>query len=54
MEHWKKLELKDILYQDIDGNLLKEQWGDINSFDGYYQVSNLGRIKRNNKIPIGL
>lgn len=49
MEHWKNLELKDILYQDIDGNLLKEQWGDINSFDGYYQVSNLGRIKYTGK-----
>ena len=29
---------------------MKEQWKDIEGFDGKYQVSNLGRFKRINKI----
>ena len=28
---------------------MKEQWKDIEGFDGKYQVSNLGRVKRINK-----
>ena len=29
----------------IGGNTMKEEWKDIQGFEGYYQVSNMGRVK---------
>lgn len=45
MEHWKNIQLEDILYQDTDGNLLKEEWKVINNVKERYLISNLGRVK---------
>ena len=45
MEHWKNLQLEGIVYTNKKGIVCKEEWVDIESFDGYYQISNLGRVK---------
>jgi hypothetical protein len=45
MEHYKNLSLEDIVYTDDNGVTCVEQWKDIPDYEGYYQVSDLGRIK---------
>ena len=44
MEYYKNLSLRDIS-EIIDGVLYVEEWRDIKGYEGYYQVSNFGRIK---------
>ena len=45
MEHYKNLSLEDIVYVDDNGVTCVEQWKDIPDYEGYYQISNLGRVK---------
>jgi hypothetical protein len=45
MEHYKNLDLESITYFDDDGNEQVEKWYDIENYEGYYQISNLTRIK---------
>jgi hypothetical protein len=45
MEHYKNLSLEDIVYTDDNGVTCVEQWKDIPDYEGYYQASDLGRIK---------
>lgn len=45
MEHYKNLSLEDIVYTDDNGITCVEQWKDILNYEGYYQISNLGRVK---------
>ena len=45
MEHYKNLDLESIIYFDDKGMSKTEQWRDIIEHEGYYEVSNLGRIK---------
>jgi hypothetical protein len=45
MEHYKNLSLEDIVYTDDNGVTCVEQWKDIPDYEGYYQISNLGRVK---------
>jgi hypothetical protein len=45
MEHYKNLSLEDIVYVDENGITCVEEWINIPDYEGYYQVSNLGRIK---------
>ena len=45
MEHYKNLNLEDIVYTDDNGVTCVEQWKDIPDYEGYYQISNLGRVK---------
>lgn len=39
------LDLKDILYVDIQENICIEKWKDVIGFENIYQISNLGRLK---------
>jgi hypothetical protein len=45
MEHYKNLSLEDIIYTDDNGVTCVEQWKDNPDYEGYYQISNLGRVK---------
>lgn len=36
---------KELFYTTNDGELIKEVWKDIPDYEGYYQVSNCGRVK---------
>jgi hypothetical protein len=45
MEHYKNLSLEDIVYTDNNKVTCVEQWKDIPDYEGYYQISNLGRVK---------
>ena len=45
MEHYKNLSLEDIFYIDDNGITCVEEWKDIPDYEGYYQISNLGRVK---------
>lgn len=46
MEYYKNLNLIDIIYWCNDNLLFKtEQWKDVIGFEGFYKVSNLGRVK---------
>lgn len=55
-EYYKNLELQDITYIDNNGVVCVEEWKDVVGYEGFYKVSNLGRIKgvlrmvSNNKI----
>lgn len=44
MEHYKNLSLKDIVI-NIDGIKVREIWKDVVGYEGYYAVSNFGRVK---------
>jgi hypothetical protein len=44
-EYYKNLSLDDIVYVDEDGADKVEVWGDVPDYEGYYQVSDLGRVK---------
>jgi hypothetical protein len=44
-EYYKNLSLDDIVYLDEDGADKIEVWKDIPDYEGYYQVSDLGRVK---------
>lgn len=50
MEYYKNLDLKDIIYINDEGLVCWEQWKDIPDYNGYYQISNLGRIKYTGKM----
>lgn len=52
MEHYKNLSLEDIVYTDDNGVTCVEQWKDIPDYEGYYQISNLGRVKSLGRITI--
>ena len=52
MEHYKNLSLEDIVYTDDNGVTCVEQWKDIPNYEGYYQISNLGRVKSLERILI--
>ena len=43
--HYKNLSLDDIVYVDDNGVQCTEVWKDIPDYEGYYQVSDLGRVK---------
>jgi len=45
MQHYKNLQLQDIKYIDDDGRQKLEIWRDIPTYEGFYQASDLGRIK---------
>ena len=45
MEHYKNFSLEPITYQDESGLDSVEIWKDIPDYEGYYQISNLGRVK---------
>jgi hypothetical protein len=45
MEYYKNLDLGDIRYIDDDGISQIEEWHDISNYEGYYQISNLSRVK---------
>ncbi len=44
IEHWKNHSL-DNIFEIIDDVLITEEWKDIPTYEGMYQVSNFGRIK---------
>lgn len=44
IEHYKNLSLENIS-EEIDGILYIEEWKDIRSYEGKYQVSSFGRVK---------
>jgi hypothetical protein len=46
MEHYKNFSLEPIVYQNELGLDCLEQWKDIPDYEGLYQVSDLGRVKR--------
>lgn len=50
MEYHTNLELADIQYVDDDGISQIEEWKDIIEYEGFYQVSTLGRIKSLNRL----
>lgn len=43
--HYKNLSLDDIVYLDDNGVQCTEVWKDIPDYEGYYQISDLGRVK---------
>lgn len=45
MLHYKNLSLENIT-EVVDGVLITEEWRNIKDYEGYYQVSNFGRVKR--------
>ena len=45
MEYYKNLSLEDIKYIDDNGVLKIEEWRDIPNYVGFYQVSDLARVK---------
>lgn len=45
MEHYKNLDLSDIIYVNNEGIECVEQWKDVPEYEGIYQVSDLGRVK---------
>jgi hypothetical protein len=46
MKHYKNFSLEPIVYQNELGLDCFEQWKDIPDYEGLYQVSDLGRVKR--------
>jgi hypothetical protein len=46
MDYYKNLSLEDIIYTDDNGVTCVEQWKDILDYEGLYQVSDIGRVKR--------
>lgn len=45
MEYYKNLSLENIIYTNDNGDVCEEVWKDIPGYEGYYQVSDLGRVK---------
>lgn len=45
IEYYKNLDLTDIVYTNEFGMKCTEIWKDIPDYEGYYQASNLGRLK---------
>jgi|694.fasta_scaffold00162_76 hypothetical protein len=45
MDYYKDLSLEDIVYIDDNGVTRVEEWKDVPDYEGYYQISNLGRVK---------
>ena len=45
IEHWKNLDLADIVYTNEFGMKCTEIWKDIPGYDGFYQISDFGRVK---------
>jgi len=45
IEYYKNLSLENLFYIDENGIIQEEEWRDIPNYEGYYQASNLGRIK---------
>jgi len=50
MEYYKNLSLDDLFYINEEGLVCCEKWKDILNHEGFYQVSNLGRIKSLNRL----
>jgi len=50
IEYYKNLDLADIVYANEFGIKCTEIWRDIPDYIGYYQASNLGRVKTLNRI----
>lgn len=42
----KLVEIPDLIEYDEDGNVYHERWLDITSYEGIYQISDFGRVKR--------
>lgn len=45
IEYHKNLSLENLFYIDENGIVQEEEWRDIPNYEGYYQASNLGRLK---------
>jgi hypothetical protein len=45
-EYWKNLSLENIVYFNEEGIKCVEEWRDIKGYEGKYQVSDCGRVKR--------
>lgn len=45
IEYYKNLSLENLFYIDENGVLQDEEWKDIPNYEGFYKISNLGRIK---------
>jgi len=52
IEYYKNRSLKDLFYINDEGLVCCEEWRDVVGYEGYYQVSNLGRIKGLERIVI--
>jgi hypothetical protein len=50
IEYWKNLDLRDLFYINDDGLVCCEEWRDVPNYIGYYQASDLGRIKALSRI----
>lgn len=46
MEYWENLSLENLTYLNLDGSICTEEWKAIVGCEGYYEISNLGRVKR--------
>lgn len=45
MLYYKNLSLESLFYIDEKGLVCQEEWRDIPTYEGFYQASNLGRVK---------
>jgi hypothetical protein len=45
IEYYKNLSLESLFYVNENGLVCQEEWRDVPEWEGYYQVSDLGRIK---------
>lgn len=52
MEHYKNVDLTPIIYTNSEGAECIEEFRDIEDFDGFYQVSDLGRVKYAGKLTV--
>lgn len=52
IEHYKNLSLENLPYVNEEGISCIEEFKDIPSYEGYYQVSDLGRVKSLTRIVI--
>lgn len=52
MEYYKNFSLESLFYINDEGLVCQEEWRDIPDYEGYYQVSDLGRIKSLSRIKM--
>lgn len=49
IEYYKNFSLESLFYINEKGLVCQEEWRDVPNFEGFYQVSDLGRIKSSGK-----